>query len=148
MRSLAVIIAIAVLAAQEVGATPPPPRAPYHVLLGPYEYQLSKEQEARYRAFDAKRYKSFSALQAALADLPHGKRVPRYYTLDDKHYTSVDALKAAVAALPAGSAVYLRGSCQPDTAINLPPQPISLAAFQSYCRRHHITFTWRFGFAT
>jgi hypothetical protein len=145
MRTLAVIIAVAFFALGCVGGTPPPPRTPYHLLLGPYEYELTREQEARYLALDAKRYKSFEALNAAIAALPRGKRVPRHFTLDDKRYTSIPALKAAIAALPPRSTVYLRGSCNPYSTIDLPPRPISLSALRAYCSSHRITFTWTFG---
>jgi hypothetical protein len=117
----------------------------YHLLLGPYEYELTREQEARYLALDAKRYTSFEALKAAIAALPRGKRVPRYFTLDDKRYTSIPALKTAIAALPPGATVYLRGSCSPYDSIDLPPRPTSLSEFQAYCRSQRITFTWTFG---
>jgi hypothetical protein len=128
-----------------VGAAPPPPTKPYHLLLGPYEYELTREQEARILALAPSRYKSFEALNAAIAALPRGKRVPRHFTLDDKRYASIPALKAAVAALPPGSTVYLRGSCSPYGSIDLPPQAISLSAFRAYCRSHRVTFTWSFG---
>jgi hypothetical protein len=145
MRALTLIILIGFFAHGCANGNPPPPRAPYHLLLGPYEYELTREQEAQYSALDAKRFKSYEAFQAAFAALPRGKHVPRYYTLDDRHYRSIDALKAAIAALPVGSTVYLRGSCEPHTAIELPPQPTSLSALRSYCSSHHITFTWTFG---
>jgi hypothetical protein len=144
MSALAVIIAIAFFAERCVGGTPPP-RAPYHLLLGPYEYELSQKQMARYVTLDSKRYTSMAALQAAIAALPRGKRVPRYFALDGKRYTSIPALKAAVAALPSGSTVYLREGCDPYDSIDLPPRPISFSEFQAYCRSQRITFTWTFG---
>lgn len=146
MKALALIVAATLIVHScFASAPPPPPREPYHLLRGPYQYELSRKQMARVLAFDAGRYKSFAALKAALAALPRGKRVPRYFALDDKRYTNIPALKAAVAALPPGSTVYLRGGCDPDNSIDLPPQPISLSAFQAYCRSQRITFTWSFG---
>jgi hypothetical protein len=145
MRALALFMLIALCAQCLAGSPPPPPRKPYHLLLGPYQYELTRAEQAQILAFDAKRYKSLKALRAAMAALPHGKRVPRYYVLDDKHYTSIGALEAAIATLPAGSTVYLRGDCSPEILIKLPPQPITLSALRSYCSRHHITFTWTFG---
>ena len=115
MKALAVILAATMLAHSFVAGAPPPPRSPYHLLLGPYEYDLS------------------------------GKHLPRYFMLDDKRYTSIAALEAAIAALPAGSTVYLRGSCEPYDAIDLPPRLISLSAFRAYCSSRHISFTWTFG---
>jgi hypothetical protein len=144
-QAIKLIMLIAFCGADCVAETPPPPRTPYHLLLGPYEYELNREQKAQILAFSAKRYKSFEKLRAAMAALPHGKRVPRYYTLDDRHYRSIDALKAAIATLPAGSTLYLRGDCSPEDAINLPPHPITLPGLRSYCSRYGITFTWTFG---
>ena len=115
MKALTVILAAMLFAHSSVVGAPPAPRSPYHLLLGPYEYDLS------------------------------GKRLPRYFTLDDKRYTSIAALEAAIAALPAGSTVYLRGSCEPYDAIDLAPRPISLSALRTYCGSRHISFTWTFG---
>jgi hypothetical protein len=116
MRALAVLFAaVSAVRLATADTPPPPPHKPYHLLLGPYEYD------------------------------EHRHHLPRYYRLDDKHYTSVEALKAAIVALPPGSTVYLRGSCQPETAIELPPHPISLSELRSYCSEHHVTFTWTFG---
>ena len=147
MRALVVVavVLIALIAPHCLAGAPPPPRKPYHLLLGPYEYELTREQEARYLALDPTRYKTPEALLAAYAALPHGKRVPRYFMLDDKRYTSITALKAAIAALPSGSTVYLRGSCHPENTIDLPPRPMSLPTFRAYCRSRGITFTWTFG---
>jgi hypothetical protein len=114
MKALTAILAASVLAACAFG-DPPPPLAPYHLLLGPYDYDES------------------------------GKHLPRFYTLDDKNYMSIDALKNAIARLPAGSTVNLRGSCEPYRTIELPPRPLSLSALRSYCTSHRVTFTWTFG---
>jgi hypothetical protein len=146
MRTLDVIVVAVSFAQGCVGGPAPPPHTPYHLLLGPYEYELTQEEQAQYSAFDAKSDKlSYEAFQVAFAALPRGKHVPRYYILDDKHYTSIDGLKTAIVALPGGSTVYLRGSCRPYSAIELPPRPISLTGLRSYCSRHHITFTSTFG---
>jgi hypothetical protein len=145
MRACAVIIAAALLGVVCARGEPPPPRVPYHLLLGPYQYELSRKELARVLALRDKRFKNFAELRAAIDALPHGKRVPRYYSLDDKHYTTIPALEAAIAALPRGSTVYLRGGCEPHSSIELPPQPISLSALEAYCRRQGITFTWTFG---
>jgi hypothetical protein len=115
MRALVLLVAATLLAHSSVAETPPPPRKPYHVLLGPYEYDSTREH------------------------------VPRYFTLDGRRYTTIDALQSAIAALPDGSTVYLRGSCDPYDAVDLPPRPISLSALRAYCSTRHISFTWTFG---
>jgi hypothetical protein len=87
-----------------------------HVLQGPYDYD------------------------------EHARPQPRFFTLDDKPYHSADQLKLAIAQLPPGSRVHWAGSCQEETAIELPPRPyMSLSAFRSFCRKHHVDFTWYFG---
>jgi hypothetical protein len=113
MRSLLGFSVSAILAGVAVAGMPP--HRPYHLLLGPYEYERG------------------------------GKHVPRYFDLDGRRYITVDALEGAVAALPPHSTIYLRGSCMPYDTIELPPRAISLADFRGYCRTHQVSFTWTFG---
>jgi hypothetical protein len=80
MRALVVLVAATLLAHSSLAETPPPPRKPYHLLLGPYEYDSTR------------------------------KHVPRYFALDGRRCTTIDALESAIAALPVGSTVYLRGA--------------------------------------
>src|SRR5215472_9071924 len=52
MKVLAGVIAVACFAQICAGGEPPPPRTPYHLLLGPYEYECTREEEAQWSAFD------------------------------------------------------------------------------------------------
>ncbi len=117
MKISAVFFLAGFLAYSALGSPPesPPPRSPYHLLLGPYEFD------------------------------EHGERLPRYFLLDGKAYQNIDALKATLASLPTETTVYLRGSCSPYDAIDLPPHATSLSDLREYCRLRKVTFTWTFG---
>ena len=112
MKPFVAFLASTLLLQTSLAGYPPSPESQYHLLLGPYEYDRD------------------------------GRHLPRYFTLDGKQYTSIVALEAAVAALPAGSTVYLRGSCEPVTVIDLPPYPVSLLQLRTWCSSRRISFTW------